>query len=67
MFLMDSLLSTETTDMKLFWKTSKQLLKLPALNSYDERAESDIEKATLLNTHSASQSTVVDDHRPCRT
>ena len=68
---LDSLLSIETADMKLFWKTSKQLLKLgkstsitPTLNSNDERAESDIEKATMLNTCFASQSTVVDDNRP---
>ena len=68
---LDSLLSIETTDMKLFWKTSKQLLKfgkstsiIPTLNSNDERAESDIEKATMLNTYFASQSTVVDDNRP---
>ena len=68
---LDSLLSTETTDMKLLWKTSKQLLKLgkstsimPTLNSNDERAESDIEKATLLNMYFAAQSTAVDDNRP---
>ena len=68
---LDSLLSIETTDMKLFWKTSKQPLKfgkstsiIPTLNSNDERTESDIEKATMLNTYFASQSTVVDDNQP---
>ena len=66
---LDSLLSTETTDMKLFWKTAKQLLNLgkssiiPTLNSNDERVENVIEKATLLNTYFASQSTLVDDNR----
>ena len=34
------------------------------MNSNDERAESDTEKATLPNTYFASQSTVVDDNRP---
>ena len=58
---LDSLLSTEISDIKLFWKISKQLLKLgkstsiiPTLNCNDECAESDIGKATLLNTYFAS-------------
>ena len=53
---------------KLFWKTSKLMSEkltsiIPILNCNDKRAESDIEKATLLNTYLASQSTVVSDNR----
>ena len=48
---LDSLLSTEITNMKLFWKTSKQLIKLrksnsiiPTLNSNDERTEKTLKR-----------------------
>ena len=65
------MLSTVPADMKLFWKTSKQLLNLgkpatiiPTLNLNYEYAESDNVKATMLNTYFASQSAVVDENRP---
>ena len=60
-------MSSENTDTKLFWKTSKQLLNLnkssgsipyPKLNS--TIAENDKQKAELLNHYFTSQ-TMVDD------
>ncbi|MEW8545738.1 MAG: reverse transcriptase domain-containing protein, partial [Candidatus Thiodiazotropha sp.] len=65
------LLSTETSNMKLFWKTSKQLLNLsksscniPTLVLNNEYAEDDIHKANMLNNYFASQALVIDDNRP---
>ena len=50
------LLSTNTTNSKLFWKTAKQVLNLgnssnsiPMLKLNNEYAEDDIQKANVLN------------------
>ena len=68
---LDSILSSGTTNMKLFWKTSKQLLNtrkststIPTLNLNNEHAETVIQKATMLNDYFTTQSTVIDDNRP---
>ena len=68
---LDSILSSGTTNMKLFWKTSKQLLGsrksasvIPTLTLNNEHAETDIQKATMLNDYFTTQSTVIDDNRP---
>ena len=58
--------------MKLFWKTSKQLLKntrktssaIPTITLNNEHAEADIQKATMLNDYFTTQSTVIDGNRP---
>ena len=67
----DNLLSSETTDSKLFWKTSKQMLNIgksnhdiPMLFMNNDCAATDIQKATLLNNYFASQATIDDDNRP---
>ena len=68
---LDNLLSSETTDSKLFWKTSKQMLNIgksnhdiPMLFMNNECAETDIQKANMLNNYFASQATLDDDNRP---
>ena len=68
---LDDLLATETSNMKLFWKTSRQLLNLsksssniPTLVLNNEYAENDIHKANKLNNYFASQVFVTDDNRP---
>ena len=68
---LDNLLSSETTDSKLFWKTSKQMLNIgksnhdiPMLFMNNECAETDIQKANMLNNYFASQATSDDDNRP---
>ena len=68
---LDDLLATETLNMKLFWKTSKQLLNLSKSSSNiltlvpnNEYAENDIHKANKLNNYFASQAFVTDDNRP---
>ena len=68
---LDRLLSTETTDMKIFWKTSKQLLKIgksnhdiPTLEMNNEYAETDIQNADMLNKYFASQMDLDDNNRP---
>ena len=68
---LDDLLATETSNMKLFWKTSKQLLNLsksssniPTLILNNEYAENDIHKANMLNNYFASQAFMTDDNRP---
>ncbi|MCG7864733.1 MAG: hypothetical protein JAY74_00010, partial [Candidatus Thiodiazotropha taylori] len=68
---LDALLSTETSNMKLFWKTSKQLLNvskssssIPTLVLNNEYAEDDHQKANMLNTYFTSQAVVTDDCRP---
>ena len=69
--MLDSILSSGTTNMKLFWKTSTQLLDtrksasvIPTLTLNNEHAETDIQKATLLNDYFTTQSTVIDDNLP---
>ena len=64
------LLSTSTTDAKIFWKTAKQFLNfgkstslISALKLNDYYAEDDLQKAKLLNTHFISQSNVIDDNK----
>ena len=59
--------SNENLNSKLFWKTSKQLLGLdktsqtiPSLSLNNEYAETDLQKAHMLNNYFSSQS-VVDD------
>ena len=66
-----SVLSSGTTNMKLFWKTSTQLLNtrkststIPSLNFNNERAETDVRKVTMLNDYFTTQSTVIDENRP---
>ena len=68
---LDAILSSGTSNMKLFWKTSKQLLNIqktssaiPTLNLNNELAETDLQKATMLNDYFTTQSTVIDDYRP---
>ena len=68
---LDNLLSSETTDSKLFWKTSKQMLNIgksnhdiPMLFMNNECAETDIQKANMLNNYFASQATLDDENRP---
>ena len=53
---LDRLLSTNTTNSKLFWKTARQVLNLgkssnsiPTLKLNNEFAEDDIRKANMLN------------------
>ena len=57
--------------MKIFWKTSKQLLKigksnhdLPTLEMNYEYAKTDIQKADMLNKYFASQMDLDDNNRP---
>ena len=64
---LDQHLSSGDCNSKTFWKTSKQILKLgrvsasiPTLHNKGIYAESDHEKANLLNTYFSSQA-VVDD------
>ena len=54
---LEGLLSSASSNSKLFWKTSKQVLKtcrnstnVPNLIYNNEHAESDIDKANMLNT-----------------
>ena len=68
---LDNLLSSETTDSKLFWKTSKQMLNIgksnhdiPMLFMNNKCAETDIQKANMLNNYYASQATLDNDNRP---
>ena len=55
---LEGLLSSASSNSKLFWKTSKQVLKtcrnstnVPNLIYNNEHAESDIEKANMLNNY----------------
>ena len=64
------MLTSENPNSKLFWKTSKQLLKIgkisqnvPTLKLNDEFAETDLKKAEMLNKYFASQSYVNDDNK----
>lgn len=68
---LDFLLSNELTNTKMFWKTSKQVLKLGKTSSYlptlvmdNEYAESDVQKATMLNKYFTSQTVVDDGNKP---
>ena len=63
------MLTSENPNSKLFWKTSKQLLKIgkisqnvPTLKLNDEFAETDLQQAEMLNKYFASQSYVNDDN-----
>ena len=64
----DQLLSSNTTNSKLFWKTTKQILKLgksstniPTLVMNSELAEDNLQKAIMLNSYFTSQTFVEDD------
>ena len=64
---LDTVLSSETANSKLFWKTAKQVLNLnkassniPTLIINNEHAEDDFSKANMLNNFFTSQ-TIVDD------
>lgn len=68
---LETTINTEKPNSKLFWKTSKQILKInnstqstPTLIYNNETAETDIEKATMLNDYFASQSVVNDNNKP---
>ena len=68
---LDNLLSSEKSNSKLFWKTSKQLLNLgqssnniPTLTMNHEVAQTDFQKAELLNTYFSSQTKVNDLNKP---
>ena len=59
---LDGLLSTETTNSKLFWKTAKQVLNIgksafniQTLIMHNEHAEDSSHKANMMNTYFASQ------------
>ena len=59
---LDQLLSSNTTNSKLFWKTTKQKLKLgksstniPTLDMNSELAEDNLQKANMLNSYFTSQ------------
>ena len=67
---LDILLSTNTTNSKLFWKTAKQVLNLgkssnsiPTIKLNNEYAEDDIQKANMLNAFFISQAAVNDDNK----
>ena len=67
---LDRLLSTNTTNSKLFWKTAKQVLNLgktsnsiPTLTLNNEYAEDDFQKASMLNAFFISQASVNDDNK----
>ena len=66
----ETILNTAKPSSKLFWKTPKQILKLnksaqsvPTLIYNNETAETDLEKANMLNNYFASQSVVNDDNK----
>lgn len=68
---LETTINTEKPNSKLFWKTSKQILKInnsthstPTLIYNNETAETDIEKATMLNDYFASQSVGNDNNKP---
>ena len=65
-----NIFSNENLNSKLFWKTSKQLLGLgktsknmPTLSLNDEYAETDYQKANMLNNYFSSQSVVNDNNK----
>ena len=67
---LENTLTDASPNSKVFWKMSKQLLTLqktsqsiPTLTLNNEYAETDLQKADMLNKYFASQS-VVDDRNP---
>ena len=67
---LEDTLTSENPNLKLFWKTSKQLLKickisqnLPTLKLNGEFAETDLQKTEMLNKYIASQSYVSNDNK----
>ena len=68
---LDHQLSSEHCNSKLFWKTSKQLLNLgrcssnniPTLSFNHEIAETDLQKAQMLNSYFSSQTKVDDSNK----
>ena len=67
---LENSINNENLNSKLFWKTSKQLLGLgknsqsiPALNLNNEHAETDYQKANMLNNYFSSQSVVDDNNK----
>ena len=62
------MLTSENPNSKLFWKTSKRLKigktsqNVPTLKLNDEFAETNLQKAEMLNKYFASQSYVNDDN-----
>ncbi|MEW8545280.1 MAG: reverse transcriptase family protein, partial [Candidatus Thiodiazotropha sp.] len=69
---LEHILNSENVNSKLFWKTSKQVLsihrcstKIPTLLSCGEIAESDIQKANMLNDYFSSQTVVNDANKMC--
>ena len=67
---LENIFSNENLNSKLFWKTSKQLLGLgktskniPTLSLNDEYAETDYQKANMLNNYFSSQSVVNDNNK----
>ncbi|MCG7879157.1 MAG: reverse transcriptase domain-containing protein, partial [Candidatus Thiodiazotropha endolucinida] len=67
---LDNLLSSDNCDQKLFWKTSKQLLNLgrsssniPVLTMNHEVAETDEQKAEMLNLYFSAQTRVNDTNK----
>ena len=63
---LDNLLSSDNWDPKKFWKTSKQVLNLkpsstiPTVVMNNDYAETDLQKANMLNEYFSSQ-TAIDD------
>ena len=62
--------TNDNLNAKLFWKTSKQLLGLgkttnntPTLSLNNEYAETDLQKANMLNKYFSSQSIVDDNNK----
>ncbi|MCG8092513.1 MAG: hypothetical protein JAZ17_02615 [Candidatus Thiodiazotropha endolucinida] len=67
---LERLLSTENVNSKLFWKTSKQLLnlnksstKIPTLLLNGVNAESEIDKANMLNDYFSLQNLINDQNK----
>ena len=67
---LESMFTNDNLNAKLFWKTSKQLLGLgkttsniPTLSLNNEYAETDLQKANMLNKYFSSQSIVDDNNK----
>ena len=67
---LENVFSNENLSSKLFWKTSKQLLGLektnkniPTLSLNNEYAETDYQKANMLNEYFSSQSDIDDQNK----
>ena len=68
---LEKLLFSSDCNSKLFWKTSKQIINIgqtstsiPTLHYNSTYAESDLEKAKMLNAYFSSQSVVDDTYTP---